>query len=578
MLKEASTMMLSNLKVRHKIAMLAIFIITVFVAMILFYILPTVNQIIEERTVLKLTELTDLPLSEINRQYALAKSGVKTEEQAKSDVLEMIKGLRYSETEYFWINDMEGKMVMHAAKPELDRTNVLEIKDPDGKYIFKEFIKIVSEKKEGIVKYQWPKPGKDAPQPKISYVKGFEQWNWIIGTGVYVDDLKAIQKAFYMQVILVSSVIILVAFGIVLLIIIPLNKTLKTIIMHTSEYKNLDFRESIQVHSNDELGEISESFNKVSGELKVLLQNMVEASESLGTSTLEISEDMHLLESGTQTTLGSTSDISAIIEETSATTQIVTDTIEDIRDAVEVVATKAIEGAEKAGDVSKRAVRLKEEAIVSSKNANQVYSSVKERLEIAIENAKQVDKINNLLEGIMQITSQTNLLALNASIEAARAGEAGRGFAVVASEVGKLADESSKLVENIQSTISFIQQSVGSLIADSNEILKFVETSVLKDYEKLISIGDQYNDDAGVFNSMMMELSAVSQEITSSMVAITESMQEVSKATAQEAESVESILSMTKDVTDKTKRVGVILQTSIEHIQNLDQLISKFQI
>lgn len=571
-------MMLSNLKVRHKIAMLAIFIITVFVAMILFYILPTVNQIIEDRTVLKLTELTDLPLSEINRQYALAKSGVKTEEQAKSDVLEMIKGLRYSETEYFWINDMEGNMVMHAAKPELDRTNVLEIKDPDGKYIFKEFIKIVSEKKEGIVKYQWPKPGKDAPQPKISYVKGFEEWNWVIGTGVYVDDLKAIQKAFYMQVILVSSVIILVAFGIVLLIIIPLNKTLKTIIMHTSEYKNLDFRESIQVHSNDELGEISESFNKVSGELKVLLQNMVEASESLGTSTLEISEDMHLLESGTQTTLGSTSDISAIIEETSATTQIVTDTIEDIRDAVEVVATKAIEGAEKAGDVSKRAVRLKEEAIVSSKNANQVYSSVKARLEIAIENAKQVEKINNLLEGIMQITSQTNLLALNASIEAARAGEAGRGFAVVASEVGKLADESSKLVENIQSTISFIQQSVGSLIADSNEILKFVETSVLKDYEKLISIGDQYNDDAGVFNSMMMELSAVSQEITSSMVAITESMQEVSKATAQEAESVESILSMTKDVTDKTKRVGVILQTSIEHIQNLDQLISKFQI
>ena len=159
-----------------------------------------------------------------------------------------------------------------------------------------------------------------------------------------------------------------------------------------------------------------------------------------------------------------------------------------------------------------------------------------------------------------------------------RAGYAGRGFAVVASEVGKLAVESTKLVENIQKTIDFIQKSVNELIVDSGEILNFIETNVLKDYEKLIIIGDQYNEDANVFSGIMMDLSAVSEEITSSMVSIAESMQEVSQATTQEAESVENILHMTKEVTDKAQKVTQIMQSNIKLIKALDELINKFSI
>lgn len=243
-----------------------------------------------------------------------------------------------------------------------------------------------------------------------------------------------------------------------------------------------------------------------------------------------------------------------------------------------VVATKATEGAEKAGDVSSRAIKLKEDATKSSSDAHQIYTDVKTRLESAIVNAQEVGKINSLLDGIKSITSQTNLLALNASIEAARAGDSGRGFSVVATEVGKLADQSSILVDDIQKTINFIQESVNQLIDDSNEILKFIEANVLQDYQKLISIGDQYNEDAHVFNSIMMDLSAVSQEITSSMVSIAESMNEVSKATSQEAESVENILFMTKDVTDKTLKVSAIMKKNIELITELDLLINKFRI
>lgn len=571
-------MYFNNIKLKNKIMILATFIIFLFSLLILLYIIPTVNKIIEDRTISKLNELVDLPYSEITRQYELFKSGTKSESAAKADALAMIKGLRYSEVEYFWVNDYEGLMLMHSAKPELDQTSVVEMADPDGKFIFKEFIKVAKDSGEGLVRYQWPKPGKESPQPKISYVKGFKDWNWIVGTGVYVDDLKEIQRGIYIKVLLISGFIVLFSFLLIALIVIPLNKTLRNIIFHTDMYKNLDFRTPINSTSKDELGDISRAFDSVSEGLRSLLENMILTSESLGVESNVITADMHLLGERTDSTLSSTSDISAIIEETSATTQIVTESINEIRDAVTVVATKATEGAEKAGDVSSRAIKLKEDATKSSSDAHQIYTDVKTRLESAIVNAQEVGKINSLLDGIKSITSQTNLLALNASIEAARAGDSGRGFSVVATEVGKLADQSSILVDDIQKTINFIQESVNQLIDDSNEILKFIEANVLQDYQKLISIGDQYNEDAHVFNSIMMDLSAVSQEITSSMVSIAESMNEVSKATSQEAESVENILFMTKDVTDKTLKVSAIMKKNIELITELDLLINKFRI
>lgn len=567
----------NNIKLRNKITLLAVFIIFVFSLLIMFYIIPMVNKIIEERTIVKLEELVTLPFAEVTRQYELAKSGVKSEESAKMEALAIIKNLRYSKTEYFWVNDYDGVMIMHPVKPTMDNTNVLEMKDTDGKFLFKEFIRVAQTDGQGVVKYQWPKPGEDAPQPKISYVKGFKEWNWIIGTGVYVDDLKEIQRSIYLKAITISSIIILFSFTLIALIVIPLNRTLRNIISHTDDYKNLDFRSAMGISSKDELGEIAGAFDSVSTGLKTLLQSMIKTSEELGIESKVITGDMNSLEKGVGSTLNSTADISAIIEETNATTLAVSETIDEIRIAVEVVATKATEGAQKAVDISSRAVGMKSDAIKSSDEAHAIFGGVKSRLVRAIENAKQVDKINSMLEGIMSITSQTNLLALNASIEAARAGDAGRGFAVVASEVGKLADESAKSVSNIQKTIDFTQKSVNELIDDSTEILNFMEKNVLKDYQKLISIGDQYNEDAHVFNAIMMELSAISEEITSSMVSIAESMQEVSTATISEAESVENILHMTKDVTLKTEKVAEIMKNNIKLITELDLLINKFR-
>lgn len=110
-------------------------------------------------------------------------------EQAQSSALAEIKQMRYQSNQYFWVNDMTPRMVMHPMKPELDGTLLTNTADPDGKHLFVEMVRVVTAQGSGFVDYMWAKPGEEEPQPKISYVQGFKPWGWIVGTGVYVDDI-----------------------------------------------------------------------------------------------------------------------------------------------------------------------------------------------------------------------------------------------------------------------------------------------------------------------------------------------------------------------------------------------------
>lgn len=567
-----------GLKLRHKIIALAVIIAIIFMAFILLLVLPSANQIIKERTENRLENLVDLPLASITRLYEKFTNGELTEEEAKAEALDTIRHYRYAGTEYFWVNDLDGKMIMHPINTALDQTNVLGMQDPDGKYLFAEMVEIVKSKGSGIVEYQWPKPGFEAPQPKLSYVKAFEPWGWIIGTGFYVDDLKAIENGLLLRVLLMIGAAVAVSVALILFIVLPLNKKLKRITQGADAYSTLDFSKPMAIDSKDELGEISKSFEAIRTEISVLVGQLYHVNEALNESSDTIVSSMYELDQNAEHTLSAITDISAVVEETSASSQQVSHTVEEAKEAIEVIATKASDGVVKADEVSKRALSMKSDSLKADTEAKTIYQDVRVRLEQAMENAKNVDTINTFLEGILSITSQTNLLALNASIEAARAGEAGRGFAVVAGEIGKLADESSDMVENIQKTVHFIKEVVYSLIKDSGEILDFIEKRVLKDYEKLIQIGDQYNEDASVFNGIMMELSAISEELTGSMTTIASNISEVSRANEEEAEQVTQILVMTETITDKTAQVVVAAKRNSEILEELNQMIKRFKI
>jgi methyl-accepting chemotaxis protein len=134
---------------------------------------------------------TDIAFSLITEYDARVKSGELTLEEAQKRAALRTKNLRYNGQEYFWINDLHPKMIMHPFKPELDGKDISGMKDPNGKALFVEFVKVCKEKGEGFVDYMWPKPGNDAPVPKVSYVKMFAPWGWVVGSGVYADDIQS---------------------------------------------------------------------------------------------------------------------------------------------------------------------------------------------------------------------------------------------------------------------------------------------------------------------------------------------------------------------------------------------------
>lgn len=156
--------------------------------------------------------LVETAHSVINSYYKMALDGKMSQEEARASAAAAVNAMRYDDRdmEYFWINDMQPKVVMHPIKPELNGKDVSDFKDPSGKRLFVEFVHMVKAKKAGFVYYLWPKPGFDKPVLKVSYVKGFEPWGWIVGSGIYLDDINAIFWNSARQYALAGMIILIV--------------------------------------------------------------------------------------------------------------------------------------------------------------------------------------------------------------------------------------------------------------------------------------------------------------------------------------------------------------------------------
>src|ERR1035437_9616948 len=132
----------------------------------------------------ELSHLAQVAVGIAREEYDIAVRDHSSDDLARKSAAARISKMRYGNGDYFWINDLGPRMIMHPAKPELNGQDLTDNKDPAGKQIFVEFVNIVKKHGSGFIEYQWPKPGKDAPQPKLSFVAGFEPWGWVIGTAL----------------------------------------------------------------------------------------------------------------------------------------------------------------------------------------------------------------------------------------------------------------------------------------------------------------------------------------------------------------------------------------------------------
>lgn len=200
---------------RYKILVLLAMTILPLWGVVMFYALPVVHTSLYNDRKASLRASVDLATNIIEHYYSQVATNELTEKRAQELAIAAIERLRYHGSEYFWINDLHPKMIMHPFKPELNGSDLSENKDPNGTRLFVEFVKVAStDQGEGIVAYLWPKPGYDKPVPKLSFVRQFKPWKWVIGTGVYTDDVDAAMAEIKSKVLLSFGTAFIIAFSV----------------------------------------------------------------------------------------------------------------------------------------------------------------------------------------------------------------------------------------------------------------------------------------------------------------------------------------------------------------------------
>jgi len=468
--------------------------------------------------------LVEAAHSIVAKQHHAFTTGQVTEEQAKQAAMQAVTAIRYDNGNYFWINDEKSTMVAHGVKPALDGKDLSALQDPNGKYLFPALVKKAQESSEGgIVDYLWAKPGSEDPVEKLSFVKKFAPWGWVIGTGVYIDDVEA-SMWISMQSLLIDLVIItLLMLALSLFtarsIITPINKT-------TDALADLakgagDLTQRLPINGQDEIAKLSQSFNEFIVKIQNVVKEVQDSSKTIKDASIELSSlSQKSLENNEL--------------QSSETAQIATASHEMLSTINEIASNAAT-----AADLTTSATT---EAQTSKGIVNKSVDSV-QHLSTEVNNASMViseldtecKSIDSVLSVIQAIAEQTNLLALNAAIEAARAGEQGRGFAVVADEVRTLAGRTQVATQEINTIISQLQEKANQAVTAISDSGNIAENAVEEANKASLSLDTISTTIAAISDTNHQiataaeEQSSVTREIDERVVAIAALSEQLSK-------------------------------------------------
>lgn len=271
-----------------------------------------------------------------------------------------------------------------------------------------------------------------------------------------------------------------------------------------------------------------------------------------------------------------TQEMAAGMEETTASTTVISGNIGGIKRSTEDIRKLSKEGQETSDEVRGRADRLQSTTVASSNKALAIYEEMKEKTQAAIQKSRAVEQINTLTENIKEISSQTNLLALNANIEAARAGEAGRGFAVVATEIGNLSNQTYETVNGINEIVDEVNAAVSNMTECIKTIMDFLENTVVLDYNSFREIGEDYKTDANTFADAMSRIYGEISELDLKISDIAETIENVNETVSQSAEGVNLIAEKSSEAAAKTAEGYDLLNESRTSMKRLREIIERF--
>ena len=336
-----------------------------------------------------------------------------------------------------------------------------------------------------------------------------------------------------------------------------LNDILKEI-----ESGNGDLTRRISLKNKDEIGQLA-------GGINVFLETLQQIMSRIVIDSREMGEIVSRVSGSVGTANSNACDISAVMEELSATMQEVASAVNTVNTNVAQIGQDVNEITKESQDMNSyatemqsRAEDMKEKAVANKETTSRMITDIIETLKAAIEESKSVDRVNELTEEILSVSSQTNLLALNASIEAARAGEAGKGFAVVADEIRKLADSTRETANNIQSINALVTQAVNKLANNSNAIVEYIDGTIMPDYDRFVENGVQYRDDAAYVNTTMDHFEEKARNLQQIMEKTVDSIRDISTAIEESANSVGNAASSTTVLVSNIDTVHSEMETN----------------
>jgi len=504
--------------------------------------------------------------------YAEYQNGSYTEDEAKTLASDIVRELRYGESGYFWIDTYEGDNVVLLGE-KTEGTNRLETKDSNGYQMIKDIIQNGRQENGGYTEYYYTKEGSTQTYPKRAYSKAFEPWQWVVGTGNYVDELEdlaldnnmAIKNIFLstktLSILSIVTAILLLSL-ISLLIVTDIAKSLHAATQQMNCMAEGNYAKDFMtkfLERKDDFGYLARCIKDMKAAMIKLICQVQTESETINLAAASVNECVAKLNDDIAGVSAATQELSAGMEETSATTAMADESAAEIHAAVQHITSRSQDGAQNAAEIKERAEQTNKKIKSAQEKAVQLKNEIQQDLEKALENAKVIDQIYDLSSVIMNVVSQTNLLSLNASIEAARAGEAGKGFAVVAGEIGTLAEQSRQTVIKIQEVTHDVTQAVDNLSSNARTLLDFVVQDVTADYDDFLAIGEQYNRDSATVDGLMSEFSIIAQELSTNMEGIKNSMSDISKAAEEGA----------KGTTEIAQRASVIVAESSEVLQQV---------
>lgn len=393
-----------------------------------FYVFPFIEGLFVESYKTKIRNSVEVVDHLVQNLHAKAERGEITHEDAQKQAKESISRLRYDKVEYFWIHDMDLKMVMHPTQSKLDGQDISQMKDPQGMAIFVEMNKVAAANEHGFVHYMWPKPGSDVPVEKYSYVKLFKPWGWLVGNGIYFDTIRATMSE-----------------------------------LKWSLYGGLGLAAILSF-----IGTFIFSHRLIE-DMKKVLKSLNNSGLELNSLSSELAKTGNHVSEGVSESASSITETSASMEEIGLMSQ----KNEDNSSLTQSAAENCLKASHEGQDIIKHLSECISKISQSNHDVLDQNSASSKRISEIIDVIKEIREKTNIINDIV---FQTKLLSFNASVEAARAGEAGKGFAVVAEEVGKLAEMSGQAAHEIESSLKeSVVQVEGIIQHDLAQSQKFIK-------------------------------------------------------------------------------------------------------